>query len=351
MDTTNDWQPLAGPYAIWERVFLRSGGVELDSILCYGRHHHQFSHNQASKAEQYGEAGICGFAGSFQAGSIAPQMGRLRPGASVTVSHRLLLSAFNSGRFWPCRYSPLEIELTCHSNYSDFSLQGAGLSANIAITGVQLLFDAVVLDEAVTESFYRALMSSRVLSIPAITCWQTVQSCPPGVTSYSFSSVRAFSRLSHVWVSFRNTGSRSTEFVLPCTQPAGSTGATPYLADGNVPSCRLSIGSKQWPDPSPADTLSQHFSNVQKALGGSIPNLDRDAFKNAYTIVFDLRRVPTDPTTSISTRSGDMLRIDLGNLTAGKSPAEAGTGCTEIWLTLWAFSCVAIRESGVTLLT
>ena len=53
--------------------------------------------------------------------------------------------------------------------------------------------------------------------------------------------------------------------------------------------------------------------------------------------------MPSDPTSSISTRSGDLLRIDLQNLTANVA--------TECWLTLFAFSVTAVRESGVTLLT
>ena len=75
-----------------------------------------------------------------------------------------------------------------------------------------------------------------------------------------------------------------------------------------------------------------------------MPNLTRDNFLNdAFTIVFDVRRMPSDPTSSISTRSGDLLRVDLLNLTANRA--------TECWLTLFAFSVTAVRESGVTLLT
>ena len=81
----------------------------------------------------------------------------------------------------------------------------------------------------------------------------------------------------------------------------------------------------------------------QKGLG-SIPNITRDNYQtNCFTICFDVRKVLQDPTSSISTRSGDLVRIDLTNLTAN--------AVTECWLTIFAFSVVAIRESGVTLLT
>ena len=76
----------------------------------------------------------------------------------------------------------------------------------------------------------------------------------------------------------------------------------------------------------------------------NVPNITRDNFQNnTFTICFDLRKVPSDPTSSVSTRSGDLLRVDLQNL--GVNLAK------ECWLTMFAFSITAVRESGVTLLT
>ena len=89
--------------------------------------------------------------------------------------------------------------------------------------------------------------------------------------------------------------------------------------------------------------MGEYFYMMQKALG-SVPNITRDNFQsNCFTICFDLRKVPSDPTSAISTRSGDLLRVDLQNLTADRA--------TECWLTMFAFSVTAVRESGVTLLT
>ena len=44
------------------------------------------------------------------------------------------------------------------------------------------------------------------------------QICNPtqaGATTYSLSAVRAFSRLSQVWLTFRETGPRSIELIRP----------------------------------------------------------------------------------------------------------------------------------------
>ena len=87
---------------------------------------------------------------------------------------------------------------------------------------------------------------------------------------------------------------------------------------------------------------------MQKAIP-NIPNITRDQFTaqsantGAFTICFDVRKVPADPTSAISTRSGDLLRVDLLNLTPDL--------VTECYLTIFAFGVCAIRESGVTLLT
>ena len=85
------------------------------------------------------------------------------------------------------------------------------------------------------------------------------------------------------------------------------------------------------------------FYMLQKALP-NVPNITRNTFEEtAFTMVFDVRKVPDDPTSSISTRSGDLLNVQLTNLTANLA--------TECWMTLFAFSVTAVRESGVTLLT
>ena len=172
-----------------------------------------------------------------------------------------------------------------------------------------------------------------------------VQNLPAGSTSFDFAAVRAFSRLSHVWLTFRNGGvgggARSSSFICPQTIE-NNAGANPALSDDG-PSARLSIGPKYYPDPQPVTTITEHFYHFQKALPG-VPNISRDNFQtNAFTIVWDVRKVPSDPTSSISTRSGDLLRIKLKNLT--------GDVATECYLTLFAFGVCAIRESGVTMLT
>jgi hypothetical protein len=338
--------PRTGPWGAWSQVYLRSNGVELDNIPQYGRFHQQYGWNQLSQEHQFGEAGISGLAGSWNANGT-PSVGTIAANGSFTVLHKVHVSVFNSGKLLPTRYMPLELELSLNSTVLDWvNPDGTTNSETYSISNIQLLYDAYVLDEAVQESFYKALLASRVLTIPTMTVYQVVQSIPAGSTSYSFSAVRAFTRLSHVWLTFRGTGARSCEFLNPTTR-AGN-GATPVLADNGCPSVRLSIGPHYWPDPQPNQSIPELFYQLQKSLP-NIPNITRDQFSSntansgAFTIAFDVRKVPADPTSAISTRSGDLLRVDLLNLTAD--------AVTECYLTLFAFSTTAIRESGVTLMT
>ena len=277
---------------------MRSNGVELDNIPQYGRFHQQYGWNQLSQEQQFGEAGICGLAGSWSASAV-PSMGTIAAGGSVTVLHKVHVSLFNSSKLLPLRYMPLELECSLNSSVTDWLNSNAGgNSTSFTVSNIQLRYDAYVLDSAVEESFYKALLASRVLSIPTMTIYQVVHSIPAGATSHDLPAVRAFSRLSHVWLTFRGAGARSSEFFNPTTR-VGS-GNTPALGDSGCPSARLSIGPHNWPDAQPNQTIPELFYMMQKAMP-NIPNISRDQFTaqtantGAFTICFDVRKVPLTP--------------------------------------------------------
>ena len=115
----------------------------------------------------------------------------------------------------------------------------------------------------------------------------------------------------------------------------------PVMKD-QAPSVRLSLGPKCWPDQQPCTTIQEHYWLLQKTLAGGV-FLDRADFcNNTFVSVFDLRRTPGDASSSYSSRSGDLLRIDIRNLT----PDYA----TEVFVTLFAYTICSVAESGVTLL-
>jgi hypothetical protein len=89
--------------------------------------------------------------------------------------------------------------------------------------------------------------------------------------------------------------------------------------------------------------MAEYYMMLTKTLG-SQPNITRREFEHdTFCIAWNIQKSPSDPTTAVSTRSGDLVRVELTNLTADRA--------SECWMTLISFGVCAIRESGVTLLS
>jgi hypothetical protein len=266
--------------------------------------------------------------------------------------HRLHLSVLNSGKLLPVKYMPLEIEATlADADEWLFKPVSSGdllaYTQNFVITDVQILCSSFVLDEAVLHSFYSALLKNRVMSIPVMNAYQICHPMPANATTYSFSSVRAFSRVSQVWLTFRSTGPKASSFICPNDMhgpPTDDGSGALGLGAGLVPTARLSIGPKNYPDPQPASSCAEFYYMLTNALGTQ-PNITRTEFEyECFTIVWDLRKNPGDSTSAVSSRSGDLIRCEIGNI-------EPTIGVKECWMTIISFGVCAIRESGVALLT
>ena len=175
--------------------------------------------------------------GLYEVGDIAGQQ-------ALTVMHKLHFSLLNSGKLLPVKYAPPEIELSMINNVKDWlDTDTAGSSGIFTLQNIQVLYDAFTLDEAVLQSFYSALLKNKVLSCGAMGMYQVVQPLPAGATSYSFSSVRAFSRLAQVWLTFRGTGPRSSDFMCPGNLPGGGDVNNAGIQNEAAPTARLSIGN------------------------------------------------------------------------------------------------------------
>ena len=341
---TGGLRPETGPWGVWSQAFLRSNGVELDNIPYYGRFHQQYGFLQLNHMDQLA-VGNEGLGSSKWDTNGQYEVSDIGQGLSMTVMHRLHFSLLSAGKLLPVKYAPLEIELSMISVPGDWLKLDAGASNNFQIENVQILYDGYTLDESVLQAFYSALLRNKVMSIGTMNAYQVVHPIPSNATTYSFSSVRAFSRLAQVWLTFRKstTAGRNYEFVCPGVLP-GDTDVNNLLVENTaVPQARLSVGPHNWPDPQHVTTSAEYHMMLTKALGYS-PNISRKYFEeNAFTIVWDIKKNPGDPTSAVSTRSGDLVRVELTNLTAGNA--------TECWMTLISFGVCAIRESGVTLLT
>jgi hypothetical protein len=346
-------KPLTGPWGCWSQMFCRSNGVELDNIPNYNRFHQQYGWNHLTRAEQFGSVGVEGFHMAAQTtnNDFKPKVGVLNH-QPITVMHRLHLSLLNSGKLLPVKYAPLEIEATLADAdewlYKPTDAEASVVTQKFVISDVQILANSFVLDESVLHSFYSALLKNRVMSLPLMSAYMICHPMPDNATTYSFSSVRAFSRLAQVWLTFRGTGPKATSFICPNNLHGpdvddGDT-ALPLVTSGTIPTARLQVGPHSWPEAQPVSSAAEYYYMLTNALGTQ-PNITRNDFEHeCFTIVWDLRKNPGDSTSAISTRSGDLLRVEIGNI----APSQ---GVKEAWLTLISFGVCAIREQGVTLLT
>ena len=334
-------RPHVGPHGAWGQCFCRSGGVELDNIQNFARYYQQYVFNHATRDQQFGQLSVEGL-GTSQADDYGkPHIGDMPANSSITVMHMLPLSLLTAGKLLPCKYAPLEIELSLLNDVNDWLPAGDGLSQSFTLSDCQIIYDSVQPDEAILQSFYSALLKNKVLSIGCLNATQMVFPMSNAVTQ-NFTSVRAFSRLCQVWVTFRKTGPRSKEFMCPGDLPGVADVANHAMTNSAVPTARLSIGPANWPAPQPAATAAEYYMMLVKALGHQ-PNINRKCFEEeCFTIVWDLKKMPQDVTSAISTRSGEQVFLQLSNIS---------NGATECWVTLVSYQVVAIRESGIAVLS
>jgi hypothetical protein len=181
--------------------------------------------------------------------------------------------------------------------------------------------------------------------LPQLVAHQFTVDISDSATTLDITAARAFSKISSVWVTFTGAGNyMSYQFWKPFQSP-GALDSEPDLFDGPPEwslTSRLSVGGKFIPDPAPMDSFAQHYYYMVKALGYS-PNVSREEFLGApFCVVFDTKRVPHDHGTGLSSRSGDIIRIELKNMDPGIVKTAH--------VTMWAYSVVTVRESQVSLL-
>jgi hypothetical protein len=172
----------------------------------------------------FGEVAVSGLRTTKMNPNFRPILGTIAGGQSLTVMHRLHLSLLNSGKLIPVKYCPLEIELSLLNNVTDWLNPANTGSQVFELHNIQILADSYQLDESVLASFYNALLKNRVLSIPLMSAYSVVHPIPSGATTYSFSSVRAFSRLAQIWLTFRKDGPIASSFICPGNLPAQRAG-------------------------------------------------------------------------------------------------------------------------------
>jgi hypothetical protein len=336
-----------GPWTCFSSVRLLLGGTEIDNIDQYGRWH-EWSYLTLPWNDQWAEQAVCGWGGSLDAATGLlregqPIAGEVQPGEKITVLMKLNLSLFNSAKLLPVRFMPLELHLTLANSADWLNMDTGTYSTSFALTGFQCVYDQCVLDEGISNSLYQSLLNSRILSLPIVRAHMFSRSIAGGATTVDLSVQRAYSKVSAIIVTFSGDDEQNVDFRCPSAS-ATTNGAMPGLDDGApwCPSIRVSLGGKNFPDPQPLDNIALYYHQLVKALGYS-PNLSRDDFTgDSFCAFFDFKRVPFDHGSAISTRSGDLIRIEIKNMTANR--------VTKAHVVVLSYGSLAVRESGVAIL-
>ena len=260
--------------------------------------------------------------------------------------HKLYTSLFSSGKLLPTRYAPLELEISLNSTVSDWLVASGSTSSSL-----QHFKHTVALRRL---HFGRSRPRILLQSPPCQSRFEHPHDdCVPGgaidpqwihvvLLQRSAGVLSSFSRLAHLqeqwpevfffhlphdhgWIWHH---SHTLGWSLPCSK----------VVDRTSPMAR-STGSRIWFRWHSRALLHVPEGSAGNSLHHARPVSDRKLLHHRLRCSQDAIR---SYVSAISTRSGDLLRVDLTNLTANVA--------TECWMTLFAFSVTAIRESGVTLL-
>jgi hypothetical protein len=340
--TSSDLTPLTGPWGIWStaKLMTHSKSVVLDDVKQYGRHHTMFGWNFLTRAEQFAEA-VHWSTGGY--GTVSPSPSVVTHGTSVSLSHKLHLSIFTQTKFVPMDVVDLDLEMTLNSKATDYLSADA---STFNFSNFYLLFDEIVVDAT-------KIPPMPYISLPITYIHQETYFLPSGGTSqYNLKYVRSFSKLSEVWLSFnkapaadKTVTAKAFAFHYPGTSTSVNFATSTYNTTNTDPYvvASLSIGNDTIPEDGGYQSIPEQFMQLQKVLQKTT-SVDLPAFlkstgvnaRSSYALVWDLRKAPGDPLSSLSTRGDEDIVFRLENLDTS----------TDMEITVTAFAFGALVCNG-----
>jgi hypothetical protein len=253
------------------------------------------------------------------------------------------------GKVLPQRFFPLTFEWTLGSLLDDLQ---EGMSSSFQIEQPWIKLDVLQLDTSVENSFYESLLKGMSLQfqIPNYICQQ--QPVDVNTSSFSIAIARAMTRMSNVFVTFKTAaGEVVTDMPFPDTAAAGMVGRLPNtddfsevkLKDPNF-SFSMAIGSRRFPE-IPISSVAEFIYHLKIAMNCAHShtrslNLDRAEYQtNKFAIGLNTARVPGEPASGISTRTGDLLRLSFDRM--------SNSSITSCYVHLVGVSVISITEQSV----
>ena len=347
-------KPQDGPSGFFSQIRVIVGSVEAENITYYNRVHSLLRTKLMPPDWGINEAVEgCANVGADAGYQLAE--GYVMGGDSVTVMMKPLLGILNCGKYFPVQHAPVTIEITLAPAAEAINTQwipeaGFNIGANYELQNMRILYDSVLLDSSLSNSYTDLLLKNQSLTIPYSTYHTTYNSIVPGSTSVALSIVRACTRLKGVFITF---GLERLPFIDYFAHPSGRNWWGPNGMGGDKMkdpplTCQIQVGAMTWPI-QPISSMAEFFEHLRKVCGchdQSVKTLaiTKTSYESgSFAIGMSMERVPgANAHSGYNTRSGDLVRIQLN----GMAPLADIDHVDKAFITLWADQVLTISEQG-----
>jgi len=360
------WPFSPGLHSFIYEMRILVAGVEVERLAYYNRTHEMLFNLLQDPGWNQNE-GVEG----CKTSSVIPYD---NTSAVIEVGDRLTMMMkpgfgliLNGGKYLPVKHAPITIEITLanptdavHSSLNTVHAPGLPpfdppASQSYEIQNFKILYDSVMLDSALENSYTAMLLANKSLTIGYSTWHTTYNSINLGSQTLALSIVRACTRLKGIYVTFHTPNANFTSFAHPSGQQwqPGLVASDLYYAlrDPQL-TCQIQVGAKTFPV-QPISSTAEFFEQLRKIAGCHNQDfrslsITRSKYESgAFIIGMSMERVPgANAHSGYNTRSGDLVRIQLTGMAA---VTDTGA-CDSAYITLWSDQILMISEQGATVL-
>ena len=338
--------PASGCHCFFSQLRILIGGTECERLEPYNMLHEMFRvalNTPQSQVEQGVEDGR----NVFDAAQYPPvAAGAIAQAAYRSVTLTPLAGLLQCGKYLPLRLmNSMVLEFTlAPTDQALAPAAGANNSRQFSLTQCELHFSTVRLDSALEAGFSSMMLSGRALQLNLRTIMSQQAIIPVDAVEFQATVVRALSRIAAIFVSFQGrqaANSSIMRFHNPSAVAAGE----------RTLSWSVAVGSKTYPESSPASSVAASMSLLKQALGIYDQNIactsitPANYLTNRYVIGVPTSTIPGQMFSGISTRSGDLLSVLIRSMSA-----DAALQAQKLHISLVAEVILELKESGAVLL-
>ena len=338
--------PASGCHAFYSQLRILIGGTECERLEPYNMLHEMFRvalNTPQSQVEQGVEDGR----NVFDAAQYPPvAAGAIAQAAYRSVTLTPLAGLLQCGKYLPLRLmNSMVLEFTlAPTDQALAPAAGANNSRQFSLTQCELHFSTVRLDSALEAGFSSMMLSGRALQLNLRTIMSQQAIIPAAAAEFQATVVRALSRIAAIFVSFQGRQAANSS-IMRFHNPSA------VVAGERTLSWSVAVGSKTFPESSPASSMAASMSLLKQALGTYVQNIactsitPANYLTNRYVLGVPTSTIPGQVFSGISTRSGDLLSVLIRSM-----GVDAAQQAQKLHISLVAEVILELKESGAVLL-